>query len=496
MVVGEVVAGKYVVERVLGRGGMGEVVVARHSLLGERVAIKTLLADASKDPEAVQRFLNEARASLRIRCEHVVRVSDVDLLPTGQPYMVMELLEGHDLEARLQEGPLAVAEAIDLLLQACEGVAEAHMLGIVHRDLKPANMYLTRRSDGSTRLVLLDFGISKFADTAGQGGHGLTSTTSLMGSPSYMSPEQFQNPRDVDPRTDVWALGVILFRLLAGRLPFVADSLPALVVKVLHEPPAGLRAIRPDVPPLLEGIVAQCLKKARDQRFKGVAGLALALAPYASRDGARSIERLQSMVGGVMPAVMPEGRSFAAAPATSPASAMGETRALPTPAPRASSPVAPPTREALALPDPVAPVEAVTASNFAQSQRALGPRKSRGLLVAAALGGAALVASVLVLALGGSSAPAPTKAMKTAITKAKPAVDDEAPDKPTSTPTPPAEPSASTPLPIAGGPKPKVLAPSPTTLAPSTTAPSTTAPSTTVPSTAPPKPSSTINDDI
>ncbi|MBX7197273.1 MAG: serine/threonine protein kinase, partial [Sandaracinaceae bacterium] len=302
----------------LGRGGMGEVVVARHALLGERVAIKSLLAEATTDRETVERFLNEARASLRIRSEHVVRVSDVDLLPDGRPFMVMELLEGRDLEARMQEGAFGVEEAVDLLLQACEGVAEAHRIGIVHRDLKPGNMFLTRRSDGSTRVVLLDFGISKFVENAGQG---FTSTTGLMGSPSYMSPEQFQNPRDVDARTDVWALGVILFRMLAGRAPFVAFSVPALVVQVLREEPPRLRSLRPDVPPLLEALVAQCLQKPREARVESVAALAKGLAAFASRDSSRAIERLQRF--------------------SAPQGAMAETRPVLQALPTASEPTAP-----------------------------------------------------------------------------------------------------------------------------------------------------------
>src|SRR5579859_5244991 len=183
---GTILVGKYRVERLLGQGGMGWVVVATHLQLEQRVAIKFMHAEnAGQDSEAVTRFVREARAAARIQSEHVARVSDVGTLENGSPYLVMEYLEGHDLEAELRSGremPLPVV--IDYAIQACEGLAEAHAAAIVHRDLKPGNLFLARRADGSVRVKLLDFGISKLAPISGKTEEiAMTSTQALMGSP-------------------------------------------------------------------------------------------------------------------------------------------------------------------------------------------------------------------------------------------------------------------------------------------------------------------------
>ncbi|HEY3500068.1 MAG TPA: serine/threonine-protein kinase, partial [Polyangiaceae bacterium] len=214
---GQVLAGKYAVERVLGRGGMGVVVAAQHLQLFHHVAIKLMLPEVAANSEAVLRFVREARAVTRIKSEHVVRVSDVGTLDSGEPFMVMEYLEGADLGALLlQRGPLPIAEAAEYVLQACDAIAEAHALGIIHRDLKPPNLYLSRRADGSPVVKVLDFGISKAQTAAGDA---MTRTSALMGSPLYMSPEQMTSSRDVDPRSDIWSLGIILYKLVSGRLP-------------------------------------------------------------------------------------------------------------------------------------------------------------------------------------------------------------------------------------------------------------------------------------
>ena len=226
---GEMVGGKFIVERVLGIGGMGVVVAARHMQLGQSVAIKFLRRSAATSPESVNRFLREARASVGLQSAHVVRVMDVGTLDDGLPFMVMEHLNGTDLGQSLEmRGVLPVAEAVDCLVQAMDAVAEAHSLGIVHRDLKPSNLFLTARTDGSPLVKVLDFGISKGVDTGGQRVD-LTSTSMVLGSPLYMSPEQVRSTKSVDTRTDVWALGVILYELVAGVPPFEAETVTGLV---------------------------------------------------------------------------------------------------------------------------------------------------------------------------------------------------------------------------------------------------------------------------
>src|SRR5579859_298094 len=249
---GDVVDGKYRVERVLGSGGMGVVIAAHHLGLDQRVAIKLLLPEALEDPEAATRFEREARAAAKIKSEHIARVTDVSTMEDGSPYMVMEYLEGEDLADRLKREPkLPIRDAVELVLQTCEVLAEAHGLGIIHRDLKPHNLYCIGAADGGASIKVLDFGISKITGT--QTSHTtLTKTSALMGSPSYMSPEQIQSPRRVDNRTDIWALGVVLYEMLAGRPPFEGESVPEICLRVTKRSPPPLRLLRPDVPPPLE----------------------------------------------------------------------------------------------------------------------------------------------------------------------------------------------------------------------------------------------------
>ncbi len=281
---GQILAGKFRIERVLGQGGMGVVVAATHLQLDERVALKFLLPDALSNPEAVERFAREARAAVKIKSEHVARVSDVGTLESGSPYMVMEYLEGQDLAGFVHaNGAMAVPLAIEFVLQACEAIGEAHALGIVHRDLKPANLFVTRRVDGSPCVKVLDFGISKLTAPGGGADLGMTKTSSVMGSPLYMSPEQMSSTRNVDMRTDIWALGVILYESLTGRVPFEAETMPQLCGMILQDPPRPLHDLRPDLPDVLQAVIFRCLEKSRDRRFANVADLAAALAPFGAR---------------------------------------------------------------------------------------------------------------------------------------------------------------------------------------------------------------------
>jgi len=296
---GEILAGKYRVDKVLGVGGMGVVVAAYHIELDQRVAIKFLLPEVLDHGEAVARFAREARAAVKIKSEHVAKVTDVGKLENGAPYMVMEFLDGSDLSQWLtQRGALPVEQACEFVLQACEAIAEAHALGIVHRDLKPGNLFVIRRADGVLSVKVLDFGISKTASGPGSGSAGaMTKTSALMGSPLYMSPEQMQSSRDVDARTDIWALGVILYELLVGTQPFTADTMPELVLRVVTGPPAaGLRGRRPDVPEGLERVILRCLEKDRGRRFESVGELAAALLPYAPKRSKASVERISGVL--------------------------------------------------------------------------------------------------------------------------------------------------------------------------------------------------------
>jgi eukaryotic-like serine/threonine-protein kinase len=296
---GALLAGKYRVERVLGEGGMGVVVAARHVQLGELVAIKFLLREMTADPEIVQRFSREARAAVRIKSEHVAHVSDVGTLESGAPYMVMEYLHGSDLGAVLaKQGALPIDEAVDFVAQACEAIAEAHALGIVHRDLKPSNLMLVVRNDGTACIKVLDFGISKVAASADGSDLVRTKTSMALGSPLYMSPEQMVSARDVDGRTDIWALGAILYELIGGAPPFIAESFGALVLEVTQAPLKPLRQVRREVSPGLEAVVARCLTKDRADRYATVADFAQALAPFAPERAILPIERALRILRG------------------------------------------------------------------------------------------------------------------------------------------------------------------------------------------------------
>jgi serine/threonine-protein kinase len=276
---------------------MGTVVEATHLQLAQRVAIKFLLPHLCSQRDAVTRFLREARATVQLESEHVARVTDVGTSEDGVPFLVMEYLEGLDLSQLLQRDKrLSIGQAVSLVVQACDAIAEAHALGIIHRDLKPSNLFLTTRRDGTRLLKVLDFGISKAVTEMSAGGAlaTRTATATVMGSPHYMSPEQVRSSKNVDPRADIWSLGVILHEFLAGETPFKGESATGVLASIVADPPASLRRARPDVPLALEAIVTRCLQKDRSQRFASVPDLARALASFAPSEAHAALQRAYS----------------------------------------------------------------------------------------------------------------------------------------------------------------------------------------------------------
>jgi serine/threonine-protein kinase len=294
---GELIDGKYRVERELGRGGMGLVVSAWHVQLDRPVALKFVRPGASSLPGALERFEREARAAARLESEHVARVLDVGSSDEHGPFMVMEYLDGQDLGSLLRDGgPMPVPLALGFVLQACVAVAEAHASGIVHRDLKPANLFLARGADGTPLVKVFDFGLSKLAPRGERDGETTATGVQLvMGSFTYMAPEQVRTASTVDGRADIWSLGVVLHRLVSGRAPFEAQGWPEFIAMITGEPPTPLRAHLPGAPAELENVILRCLEKDRDRRFATVADLAAALAPLAPGSEAlvESIRRIR-----------------------------------------------------------------------------------------------------------------------------------------------------------------------------------------------------------
>lgn len=285
--VGDVIAGKFRIEQELGRGGMAVVYLAHHLKLGTPLALKVMLPQFKNDPEVTERFPREARAMARLKSEHVVRVLDIDVMQDGRPYIAMEYIEGSDLAQVLSERQcLPYSEAADYICQAALALAEAHAAGVVHRDLKPGNLILTANRDGNRVVKVLDFGISKIlrADLA----QPITRREISMGTPSYMSPEQLRASKEVGPLSDIWALGVILYQLVTGRLPFAADSMPALCVAILDQPIPLVRDTLPLVPVTFDAIIQRCLRRVPEERFESADALREALLPFVSADAQSS----------------------------------------------------------------------------------------------------------------------------------------------------------------------------------------------------------------
>jgi serine/threonine-protein kinase len=428
---GDVLLGKYRVDRYLGMGSMGVVVAAIHLGLGQRVAMKFMLQSNADPKQQYERFLREARAAGRLKSPHVTKVLDVGTLETGTPYLVMEHLEGRDLGSLLaHSGPLPMADAVEYVLQTCEAVGEAHAAGIIHRDIKPTNLFLTVNPNGSPCVKVLDFGISKINDAELK----LTKGTEALGSPLYMSPEQMDASRNVDPRSDVWSLGVTLYELLSGITPFHADGVVQVCTRVFQGEPTPLSAFRPDLPAALGAVILRCFEKDRERRWPNVAELAAALAPFASTHAGAYVERVAAVLGLKVEASRPT---------------------------------------ALLPPEPVVVVAetnaaAMTGNAFSTGARASGAveaglgRPKRGILVAAGIGIAVLslagfglvrwrgapaaeagsAASGASAVASGAAAPSATSAPSQDSTSAVPQVAPSASVAPTTTATTSAAPSA------------------------------------------------------
>jgi eukaryotic-like serine/threonine-protein kinase len=430
---GDVVLDKYRVERVLGQGGMGVVVAATHVDLEQRVALKFLLPAALAHPDLVERFAREARAAARIQSRHVVRVLDTGKMPTGAPFMVMEYLEGRDLAAVLeQDGPFAPEVAIDHVLQACEAIGEAHAAGIVHRDLKPSNLFLAQQRDRRTIIKVLDFGISKVEEPNSAP---LTQTATMMGSPHYMSPEQLSSSKDVDARSDIWSLGVILYELIAGVRPFNADTMPGIVGEILRNTPERLSELCPRVSLDLELVVARCLASFAQDRFRSVAELAAALRPFAGDVVAAeaSVGRITRVLGGN--SVPPAGPAATEAEsADAPIASSEGDRATATGMPvaaTAATAVAPlsskregaPTTDATRALSGARPSEAALAGAHTVDAVAMGPagpaaRPKSKMLLVVALGVLAIGVAIFVAIRPSAPQPDAPRAAATATTTA------------------------------------------------------------------------------
>jgi serine/threonine-protein kinase len=284
--VGLVVGGRYKIVRTLGAGGMGGVYEAEHELIGKKVALKCLHKEYTRDRDLVERFKREARAATAIGNEHIVDVTDMGDMADGAPFLVMEFLAGTTLNGSMEdEGAMRIPRAIHIARQVCDALGAAHDKGIVHRDLKPENVFLTRRGTDPDFVKVLDFGISKIHSGSGERpDRGLTRTGMAIGTPTYMSPEQAQGLRDVDARTDVWAMGVILYEMLTGHRPFEAESYPMLLMRIVGSEPDPVTKWRKDVPPALSTIVMRCLEKPVGTRMQTMHELGAALAPFGSMD--------------------------------------------------------------------------------------------------------------------------------------------------------------------------------------------------------------------
>jgi serine/threonine-protein kinase len=375
---GSIIASKYRLERVLARGGMGAVWLGRHLKLDVDVAIKLMKPHHTADPESRMRFEREARAAAQLKIPNVVQVYDYGM-EEDTPYIVMELLDGEDLQVRLQrERRLSISATLSIIDPVCKALGRAHATGIVHRDLKPGNIFLARQEVGPELVKILDFGIAKFAGSAPAGTE--TQTGALLGSPSYMSPEQVRNSKQVDHRSDLWSLGVIAFECITGRRPFSGDDIGYVLVELCTAPIPIASEIVPGLAPEVDRFFSRALTREPEGRFQSAAEFADAFSELAASNPTvvtSAENRSVSTTGSAVTTRVPSFRSTVGAriALTVLVAAVVVVLASPrrSPAPDAQA-TAPPLPEASPSAQPSAPsAPAVTAAPSADSTLAEGP---------------------------------------------------------------------------------------------------------------------------
>lgn len=284
---GDIIAGKYELERLIGLGSSGSVYAARHTQLNHKVALKFLREELRTDAEAVERFFREAQAAAGIGSEHIASVTDMGQSDDGIPFLVMEYLEGQTLARAMREqSKLDIERAATIATQLCHALAAAHDKGIIHRDMKPDNVFLVPRADGSELAKVLDFGIAKIHNPASEA-RALTVNGTTLGTPNYMAPEQAKALKDIDGRVDVYSVGVILYEMVAGTQPITGSSFTDIIVKATQEDPEPPSTHREDLPPELEKIILKAMARDRTWRYQSARELAEALEAFVDPTAAR-----------------------------------------------------------------------------------------------------------------------------------------------------------------------------------------------------------------